>query len=85
MFKFLNGLLPPSWKDAFCLVKNTHKIFTRGLVTNKLSLSNVRTEFFLKELYFLMVHLCGTRYQKHYVILPVCMLLKSLFLKSLLS
>ena len=77
MFKFLNGLMPPSLKDTFCLVKNTHKYSTLASVTNKLSLPNVPTEVFKRTL-LLMVHLCGTRYQKHYVILPVCMLLKSL-------
>ena len=52
MFKFLNGLLPPSLKDTFCLVKNTHNYSTRASVTNKLSLPNVRTEFFKRTLLF---------------------------------
>ena len=52
MFKFLNGLLPPSLKDAFCLVKNTHKNSTRGSVTNKLSLPKVRTDFFKRTFLF---------------------------------
>ena len=52
MFKVLNSLLPPSLKDAFCLVKNTHKYSTRASVTNKLSLSNVRTDFLKRTLLF---------------------------------
>ena len=50
MFKFVNGLLPPTLKDQFTFVKDIHSFSTRSSFAEDIALPKCRTEFLKRTL-----------------------------------
>ena len=53
MYKYTHELLPPSFNNQFCLVKNSHTYNTRAALSNQLSLPLPHTELLKTNLLYI--------------------------------